>query len=437
MKVGIILIGFTDTLHYQGGNRPNGYLTADFDSLMFSNNYWIGSGVNSPHPEGEEVFGSFRDYWDQISLGKLKIEGRVANNTDQNGVPEWLEANYDKQHYYDSGNWQELSNEAIAKALADSLIDTTNTNSPNYFDKLVIVYAGVVRWGGALKVNGQRIGGKYIFLAERSSIKLLVGGDWSFTHIGVYLHEFGHNLGFKDEYALTNPEYTDILNYCVMAWGIYNGPLEKGECPATLSPYHRLNKNWVSPIPIENDTSDLIVEYDYDNPKLYRIDPLNATNGEHYIIESRNRQGFDLYTPSDPADTVDQPGSLLVWHHDIDPYPFDEEKDRIMVKPADNEFDDETKLTDFFPKQFNPNSQDLTDITLPASTLGRIGSNFSNERPAHFSLSGIQKLSNGNTLIDEVILDDNLSSDTITVVRNYQSGWRFASVPVVISDYSV
>ncbi|MCL4278747.1 MAG: T9SS type A sorting domain-containing protein, partial [Ignavibacteriaceae bacterium] len=189
--------------------------------------------------------------------------------------------------------------------------------------------------------------------------------------------------------------------------------------------------------PIENDTIDFIVEYDYDNPKLYRIDPINATNGEHYIIESRNREGFDLYTPSDPADTVDQPGRLLVWHHDIDPYPFDEDKDRIMVKPADNELEDDSKLTDFFPRQINPNSQDLTDITIPSSTLGRIGSNFSNERPAHFSLSGIQKLSNGNTLIDEVILDNNLSSDTITVVRNYQSGWRFASVPVVISDYSV
>lgn len=136
-------------------------------------------------------------------------------------------------------------------------------------------------------------------LAERSSKKLHHSPDWSFTHIGIYAHEFGHNLGINDEYS-GYYEYTDILNYCLMGHGIYNGPLEKGECPATLSPYHRLNKNWVSAIPIENDTIDFIVEYDYDNPKLYRIDPINATNGEHYIIESRNREGFDLYTPSIP-----------------------------------------------------------------------------------------------------------------------------------------
>lgn len=437
LKVGIILIGFTDTLHYQGGNRPNGYLTVDFDSMMFSYNYWYAPSqlFESPHPEDELVFGSFRDYWQQMSRDSLRIEGRVANNTDQNGVPVWLEADYNKQHYYESSDWQELSNEAITKALADTLIDTTNTNSQNYFDKLVIVYAGVVRFNGALRVNGHRLGGKYILLAERSSKKLHHGPDWSFTHIGIYLHEFAHNLGFPDEYS-GRYEYTDILNYCLMGYGIYNGPLEKGECPATLSPYHRLKKNWVCSVTLPRDTSDFIVEYNYDNPKLYRIDPIYATNGEHYIIESRNREGFDLYTPSDPADTVNQPGRLLVWHHDIDPYPFIDSTDRIMVKPADNAFDDNTTLTDFFPKQFNPNSQDLTDLTLPSATLGRIGKNFSNERPAHFSLNGIQKLSNGNTLIDEIKLNDNSSSDTVTIVRNYQSGWRTASVPVVLSNYS-
>lgn len=445
MKVGIILIEFKDVKHYKSppppfGNRPDGYLKADFDSMMFSYNYWYAPDpqFDSPHPENELVFGSFRDYWDQMSRGKLRIEGRVANPTDENGVPIWLVADSTKEYYYNSGVWYELSNETIQKALDSGYVDTTNTFASNYFDKLVIVYAGMVQWGGALIVHGHRLGGKYIQLAERSSKKLHQNSDWSFTHIGVYLHEFGHNLGFPDEYYQPfSQEYTDILNYCLMAWGIYNGPLEKGECPSTLSPYHRLKKNWVSSVTLIADTSDFVVEYDYANSKLYRINPIYASNDEHYIIESRNREGFDLYIPTDPADTVDQPGRLLVWHHDIDPYPFDELNDRIMIKPADNLFDDLTKLTDFFPKQFNPNSQDLTDITLPAATLGRIGKNFSNERPAHFSLNGIQKLSDNNTLIREIKLNDNLAPDTVIVIQNYSSGWRTVSVPVVLSDFSL
>jgi M6 family metalloprotease-like protein len=441
LKVGIILIEFEDTTHYTASYRPFGYTTADFDSMMFSYNYWIGLQGNELHPEEEAIFGSFRDYWHQMSRGKLKIEGRVVNpDNDENGVPDWLTADSTKYFYY-QGSLDTLADEAITKALNEDYIDTIHTNQPNYYDKLVIVYAGNVKPSGSLKVYADSYGGKYIQLAERIPPKLFTGSNWSFTHIGVYLHEFGHNLGFYDEYKLVKivpefNEYTSILNYCLMSLGIYNGPLEKGECPATLSPYYRLKKSWVSSDPIVENENDFEVEYDYNNPKFYRINPVYATNGEHYIIESRNREGFDLYVPTNPSDTVDQPGRLLVWHHDIDAYPFDEEKDRIMIKSADNDFNDFSKLTDFFPKQFNPDYQNLTDLSFPAATLGRIGDNFSNERPAHFTLNRIQKLSNGNTLIDEIKINDNLSPDTVTIVRNYQSGWRFASVPVVLSNYS-
>jgi M6 family metalloprotease-like protein len=446
LKVGLILIEFQDVKHYRDTTpptiRPDGYLTADFDSIMFSNNYWYAPNQQyvSPHPEEEFVFGSFRDYWDQMSHGKLIIEGRVVNPTDENGVPEWLVADSTKENYYNLPLWNTtLVNEAITKALEDSLIDTTNTSSPNYFDKLVIVYATVARLGGALAVNGHRIGGKYIFLAEQSAERLYFSTDWSFTHIGIYAHEFAHNLGFPDEYVIESEletnfgNGTDIYNFCLMARGIYNGPLVKGECPATLSPYHRINRNWVSSITIVEDTNDFVVEYDYVNPKLYRINPVDATNGEHYIIESRDREGFDLYIPSDPADTVDQPGRLLVWHHDIDPYPYTTETDRILIKPADDTLNKTTQLNDFFPGTLNPNTQDLNDLTTPASTLGKIYIPvplFSNERQAYFALDGIQKISNGNTLISEV------RPNQITLLNEIAVNWQTVSVGAIVSDYS-
>jgi M6 family metalloprotease-like protein len=450
LKVGIILIEFTDTTRYKTppqGNRPNGYFTADFDSMMFSYNYWIGAGINSPHPEEEEVFGSFRDYWDQISCGKLKIEGRVANPTDENGVPEWLMADSTEKYYYglNPGNeYDSLARTAIRKALLERYIDTTNKNAPNYFDKLVIVYARDVMWGGALKVNGQHVGGKYIFLAERSSYKLFHGEDWSFTHMGNYAHEFGHNIGFYDEYYNgfllpldnfpTNGWPTDIYNFCLMGFGIYNGPLSKGECPATLSPYYRINKNWVTPIVLTNDTSNLIVEYNYADPKFYRINPLYATNDEHFILEDKCRTGFDLYIPGIPADSVEQPGRLLVWHNLVDLRSLEHsyDYDRINITPADDSLDKETQLYDFFPKQFNPNHQNLNDTTNPGASLGGvIDGILSNVRPAHFALNGIQKLENGNTLIDEIKLNHAIIRTDIS------SGWQIVSVPVVPENFSV
>jgi len=445
MKVGIILIEFTDVKHYKSppppfGNRPDGYYTADFDSMMFSINYWNDA---QRHPEEEEIFGSFRDYWEQMSLGKLKIEGRVANpDMDQDGVPDWLTANHTKEHYYNSNILDELSNEAITKALNANYIDTINTNAPNYFDKLVIVYAGVARLGGALRVNGHRIGGKYIFLAERSSYKLYHSISWSFTHIGVYAHEFGLNIGFWDEYYKesvlpfeNNPSDrypTDIYNFCLMAFGIYNGPLNKGECPATLSTYYRIDKEWVTPIVLATDLENFIVEGDYYNPKFYRIDPINATNDEHFILENKKHIGFDLYIPGNPADTVDQPGRLLLWHHMVDFSSLGEDEfDRITIVPADNSFNKLTPLTDFFPMQFNPNLQLLNDLTSPGATLGgRRSRSENNTRPAHFALNGIKKLADGNTVIGEVKLNLNLAPDPGYISKTYSQGWDFVSVPL-------
>ena len=102
LTVGIILIEFKDVKHYKTtpqGNRPDGYTTADFDSMMFSYNYWIGDPGNPKHAEGDEIFGSFRDYWHQMSCGKLKIEGRIANPIDENNVPIWLTADSTREYY--------------------------------------------------------------------------------------------------------------------------------------------------------------------------------------------------------------------------------------------------------------------------------------------------------------------------------------------------
>jgi len=446
LKIGIILIEFTDTTHYKTdpqGNRPDGYTTADFDSMMFSYNYWIAPLSNNIHPEGEEIFGSFRDYWYQMSKGKLKITGKVVNpDTTEDGVPEWIMADTTRPYYADNFSWghDTLANEAIYKAKQYGYI--TDTPGPNYYDKLVVVYAQFARLTGALMVHAEDFGGKFIILGERSGPNLFGGlpNQKSFTHIGIYAHELAHTFGLFDEYN-TSYNDTNILNFCLMAYGLRNGPDRKAACPATLSPYYRVNYGWL-PLPtlINIDHQDFLVEYDYDNPNLYRINPIEAQKGMHYLFEVRQREGFDLYIPAPPETFPnDQPGTLIIWQQEINgkTYLGDQNYyDRIRIKAADYDYDTsfQSQLNDFFPSAGYQNYQCINDTTLPAASSGNNGDELValTVIPAHFALNGIRKQMDNNIMIDEIILHHPLR-----IVNRNVGGWQAASVPYGLSDYSL
>ena len=447
LRVGVILIEFQDVKHYKTdpqGNRPDGYYAADFDSMMFSYNYWVGDAGNPRHPEEEAIFGSFRDYWHQISRGKLRIEGRVVNPTDENGVPEWLTADYNRNVYYNL-YYKTLASEAINKAQDSGWISLTS-GDPKYYDKLAIVFArNSIKFTNLFTYADPD--SHYIQVSERCSEELWANDDYTFTHMGVYAHEFGHNLGFKDEYMPTHPSdmlpsegwqedgNTDTYNFDLMSWGIYNGPLRKGECPATLSPYYRISKNWINSILVNQDYDDFLVEYNYEKPNVYRINPISAIEDEHFLFESRGRDGFDKYLPWSPNDTINQPGRLIVWYHNMkwvyQPIGFTA-TDRSRIINADNTRHWFSQLTDFFPDNFNPGIQDFNDISVPATVMGFYFSpELGNLRLAHFALNGIENVGYGNTIINEV-------RPNHAMVKNVNSGgWQTLSVPVGLSDYSL
>jgi len=448
LKVGVILIEFQDTTHYRDTTNPNlyyGYQKADFDSMLFSSSgYWFDTTTidGTPHPENEKVFGSFRDYWWQMSRpngtpGSLIITGQVVNPVDSNGVPVWIRADHNRSYYetIPDPQWRALAYEAIRKADSLGYIDTTNPGAPNHYDKLGVIYARDAIYAGALRVHAERIGGRYYLMAERNGFQLY-GTAMAFSHIGTHLHEFGHNLGFDEEYtgSASDDGNTNLFNFDLMAWGIYNGPGRKGGCPATLSPYYRVKKRWVTPIELWFTRTNFEVEYDYSNPKIYKITPAASENDEHYVIETKLRYGFDSYIPSPPDSFVYQPGTLLVWHHNV--LGACGYVDRVRIKHADNTREWGSLLTDFFPSNSSTNSQNLNDISTPAATLGSpdyVNPGYpecNNERPAHFLLNGIHKLTNGNTLIDTI---DTFRAIVQTPVV---SGWHMLSVPDSVFDFA-
>jgi hypothetical protein len=156
-----------------------------------------------------------------------------------------------------------------------------------------------------------------------------------------------------------------------MAQGIYNGPDRKASCPATLSPYYRITYGWLpEPTLINTDQQDFYVEYDYDNPNLYRINPIEAPEKMHYLFEVRHREGFDSYIPTLPDSFSNQSGTLLIWQHEIQSISVNGNYyDRIRVKAADFHPYYETQLNDFFPSEGYQNYQSLNDTTFPHSIV--------------------------------------------------------------------
>ncbi len=417
INIGIIFVEFTNVTHYKSlpnGTRPNGYLRSDFDSMLFSNSYWLDSS-GTKHPEGDTLFGSFRDYWNQMSRGKLIVNGTFINPTEANGTPRWLRLSHEKSYYY-SPNYFALRDEAYQKALDSNSLYPSLWQNPSGFDRYIYIFAQnsqIIAGRRFLTHAGDRT---YIQVPERNGENLSGGYQEAFAHIGTYCHEFGHDIGFFDEYY-SRGAYGDIhgetclYSYDLMAWGIYNGPFNKGECPATLSSYYRIKKNWVIPIDITMNMTNLEIGYSNADPIYYRIIPPERTTAtECFILETKKRERFDLYVPNTPDSFQFQTGTMLLWHHDAlsDPEPYLE--DRIKLIHADNTEDWNTLTADFFPD--NTGFQVIDFSTIPNIGIGIIDNLYSNFRDPHFALYGIQKLQSGNTLIQDVIVNLSMSENT-------------------------
>lgn len=107
LRIGVLFVEFQDVRHYQSppppiGNREHGYLKADFDSMMFSQNWY---NIPQRHPEEDSLYGSMRDYYWQMSRGKFIVQqGPPINPVDTNGVPRWILLDHPRSYYVTNWN---------------------------------------------------------------------------------------------------------------------------------------------------------------------------------------------------------------------------------------------------------------------------------------------------------------------------------------------
>ncbi len=435
LNLGVIFVQFADVPHYidtrPSPTRPFGYFKSDFDSMLFSQNYWNGPQGNNKHPERDSIFGSMRDYYYQMSRGKLILTGTLLNPADANGVPIWLTLRNRANYLYPVN----MKPEALDSARSKYQSDPAHWPNPDGFDKYIVIYAQADT-GGYRLTHADKVNGSSLQVPERAGYQLTSPLNIAFVHIGTYCHEFGHDIGFFDEYNGRAIGYdgTDPYNYELMAHGLYNGPQRKGECPASISPYYRMQKNWVTATLIKTDTLNLKVSYSYENPNFYRINPIgrDITFDEYYVIETRLRKGFDAYVPTSPDQFPSQPGVLLIWHNNGRVIETDGETvDYIRLITADSSKPDSSRLTGFFPK--DGVRQSFNDFTVPkASTLIDRTVTPPYEFPGHFALNGIHRHTSASPSDSNYTIIDTVAT---TVQRQLNTGWNMVAVSVGQADF--
>jgi immune inhibitor A len=310
-RVLVLLVDFSD--------HPHTHERAGFDQLLF------GRGTRS-----------MRDYYLEVSYGRLTVEGEVAG---------WYRL--DKAYSYYLGdsfgvfgqyphNSQGLVADLVAKADAD--VDFSRYAGPDRLvDGLLIVHAGPGAeethssqdiWSHKWQLSDGVFGSPGVVATgdgvnvDVYSVQPERFSNGSLVSIGVFCHEYGHILGMPDLYD-TDYSSSGLGMFCLMAagsWARASDADPPGSSPVHPCAWNKYLVGWVRPESLEHGLEDSIsravILSAASSAACYRIlgnpDGVDWRSsrpgrGEYFLVENRQRSGFDIGLPG---------SGLLILHVD-------------------------------------------------------------------------------------------------------------------------
>jgi len=121
----------------------------------------------------------------------------------------------------------------------------------------------------------------------------------SLTEIGVYAHEFGHQLGWPDLYDATVLGGGTNLgpgNWCLMATGAYGGDSRSPARPTHPCAWAKVDAGWASVVNLATDGDATFQPIETSN-RAYRLWFQGEDSDEFFLLENRRRVGFDPPLP--------------------------------------------------------------------------------------------------------------------------------------------
>jgi immune inhibitor A len=121
--------------------------------------------------------------------------------------------------------------------------------------------------------------------------------------IGVFSHEYGHDLGLPDLYDISDAG-EGIGKWGLMGSGSWNAG---GTRPAHPCAWPKIQWDWVIPVVISEDQTGVNIPRVEDNQSIFRLWTDGAAGNQYFLIENRQRILFDDNLPGD---------GLLIYHVD-------------------------------------------------------------------------------------------------------------------------
>ncbi|MEQ9501996.1 MAG: M6 family metalloprotease domain-containing protein [Deltaproteobacteria bacterium] len=180
------------------------------------------------------------------------------------------------------------------------------------------------------------------------------------ARLGVYVHEFGHDLGLPDLY---DRDYSShgAGQWCTMASGSWAGDAER---PLHFSAWAKARLGWIQPTVISRPVQNFAIPSASERSFALRIPIGSIDSPEYFLVENRRRVGFDTELPAE---------GLLVWHIDESKGDNDDERRKmvdVVEASRDQDLDrlDRTAAPKYLPDVFSGRGPAvLSDDTNPSA----------------------------------------------------------------------
>jgi len=283
-KLICILIGFAD--------RPFVKTQAEFNALFNEIGYSAGGAT-----------GSVKDYYLESSYNQFNLTVDVAGPYTASQNMAYYGANNASGN---DVNPRALIREAVN--LADPHVNFAEYDNDNdgYVDGVYVIFAGYGEeaggganaiWSHASTIPAMYKDGVYI-QRYSCSPELRGSSGQNITDIGVICHEFGHVMGAPDYYDTnyaTGGQFSGTGDWDMMAGGSWNN---NGITPAHHNGYTKTKiYNWAPAVVLNQPASITIEHAAFSSTSFYQIN--TTTSGEYFLIENRQKQGFDAYIPGE------------------------------------------------------------------------------------------------------------------------------------------